>query len=80
MATKRHAFEEVGNTIDSFDVYDNSAFETTPKVIASFVRREIIFLTLELPAWLDEALGQTSSSTGKLRECFEQGNDLPVAG
>ena len=51
-----------------------------PKLIASFLGREITFLESELPAWMDEALGQTPYSTGKLREFFEQGKPLPVGG
>jgi predicted ABC-type ATPase len=70
--------EELGKTIDLLDIYDNSAFEMKPKLIASFLGREITFLASELPAWLDEALGQTPYSTVKLREFFEQGKSLPV--
>jgi predicted ABC-type ATPase len=73
-------FTELGKTIDLFDLYDNSAFEMKPKLIASFLGREITFLASELPAWMDEALGQTPYSTVKLREFFEQENPLPVAG
>src|ERR1017187_5676617 len=72
--------DELGKTVYILDIYDNSAFEMTPKLIASFLRREIIFLASELPAWMDEALGQTTYSTVKLREFFEQGKPLPVAG
>jgi hypothetical protein len=36
-------------------------------------------LEREVSAWMDEALGQTPYSTGKLREFFEQGKPLPVA-
>ena len=50
-----------------------------PAPPASFLGREITFLASELPAWMDEALGQTSYSTAKLREFFEQGKSLPVA-
>jgi|CZKF01.1.fsa_nt_gi predicted ABC-type ATPase len=60
--------DELGKTVYILDIYDNSAFEMTPKLIASFLRREIIFLASELPAWMDEALGQTTYSTVKLRE------------
>jgi predicted ABC-type ATPase len=74
----RRAFEEVGNTIDSFDVYDNSALGMPPKLIASFLGREITFLETELPAWMDEGLGRTPYSTAKLRKCFEQGKALPI--
>jgi predicted ABC-type ATPase len=72
--------EELGKTIDLLDLYDNSAFEMKPKLIASFLGREITFLSSELPAWMDEALGQTPYSTVKLREFFEQGKPLPVVG
>ena len=72
--------EELGKTIDLLDIYDNSAFEMKPKLIASFLGREITFLASELPAWMDEALGQTPYSTVKLLEFFEQGQPLPVAG
>jgi hypothetical protein len=51
----------------------------SPKLIASFLGRKITLLASELPAWMDEALGQTPYSTGKLREFFEQGKPLPVA-
>jgi predicted ABC-type ATPase len=71
--------DELGKTVDLLDLYDNSAHKATPKLIASFLGREITFLASELPAWMDEALGQTPYSTGKLREFFEQGTPLPVA-
>jgi len=70
--------DELGKTIDLLDIYDNSAFEMTPKWVASFLGREITFLEAELPAWMDDALGETPYSTGKLRELFEQGKALPV--
>ena len=72
--------DELGRTVDLLDIYDNSAFGVPPKLIASFVGREITFLASELPAWMDEALGQTPYSTVKLREFFEQGKALPVVG
>jgi predicted ABC-type ATPase len=72
--------DELGKTVDSLNLYDNSAFGMPPKLIASFLGREITFLAPELPAWMDEALGQTRYSTVKLREFFEQGKPLPVAG
>jgi hypothetical protein len=50
-----------------------------PDLIASFLGREITFLETELPAWMDESLGQTPYSTVKLREFFEQGKPLPFA-
>jgi hypothetical protein len=70
--------DELGKTVDLLDIYDNSAFEMSPKLIASFLGRKVTLLASELPAWMDEALGQTPYSTGKLRECFEQGKPLPV--
>jgi predicted ABC-type ATPase len=73
------AFDDLGKTIDLLDLYDNSSFGMPPKLVASFLGREIIFLAPELPAWLDEALGQTQYSAEKLREFFEQGKPLPVA-
>ena len=69
---------ELGKTIDLLDLYDNSAHKATPKLIASFMGREVTFLAAELPAWMDEALGKTPYSTGKLRKFFEQGKALPV--
>jgi predicted ABC-type ATPase len=71
--------DELGKTIDLLDLYDNSAYKMKPKLIASFLGREITFLAPELPAWMDEALGQTPYSTVKLREFFEQEKPLPVA-
>src|ERR1035438_9548214 len=49
-------FNELGKTIDLFDIYDNTAFDMTPKLIASLMGGEITFLVSELPAWMDEAL------------------------
>jgi len=70
--------DELGKTVNLLDVYDNSAFGMPPKLVVSFLGREIRFLESELPAWMDEALGQTPYSTAKLRESFEHGKDLPV--
>ena len=70
--------DELGKTIDLLDLYDNSAYKMTPKLIASFLGREITFLAPELPEWIEEALGQTSYSTEKLREFFAQGKALAV--
>jgi predicted ABC-type ATPase len=75
----RRVLDELGRTVDLLDLYDNSAHKTTPKLVASFLDREITFLETELPAWMDEALGQTPYSTVKLREFFGQGKALPVA-
>ena len=72
------AFDDLGKTIDLFEIFDNSAHGMPPKLIASFLGREITFLAAELPAWMDEALGKTPYSTGKLREFFERGKTLPV--
>jgi hypothetical protein len=72
--------DELGKTIDLLDVYDNSSHKATPKLIASFLGREITLLASELPAWMEEALGQTQYSTAKLREFFEQGIALPDGG
>jgi predicted ABC-type ATPase len=74
----RRAFDELGKTIDLFDIYDNSVLGMPPKLIASFLGREITFLDSQLPAWMDEALGQTPYSAVKLREFFAQGKSLPV--
>ncbi len=79
LANLQRALDELGKTIDLFDLYDNSVFGLPPRRIASFIGREITFLESELPAWMDEALGQTPYSALKLRESFEQGKPLPVA-
>lgn len=50
-----------------------------PKLVASFLGREITFLAPELPAWMDEGLGQTPYSAVRLREFFKLGKALPVA-
>jgi len=71
-------FAEMGRSIDVLDVYDNSVFGEPPRLIASFAGREIAFLAAELPAWMDEALGRTPYSTGKLREYLGRGKSLPV--
>lgn len=72
-------FEELGTTIDLLELNDNSAFGVPPKLIAAFLGREITFLASELPAWMDEALGQTPYSTATQRALFEQGMPLPGA-
>lgn len=72
-------FAELGKSIDVFDIYDNSEFGLSPNLVASFLGREVTFLVSELPAWMDEALGQTPYATMKLREFFEQGTPLPDA-
>jgi hypothetical protein len=64
---------------DYFNADDYAAFGVSPKLIASLLGREITFLASDLPAWMDEALGQTSYSTVKLRQFFEQRKPLPVA-
>ena len=71
--------DELGKTTDFLNLYDNSVFGAPPKLVASFMGREIAFLASELPAWMDEALGQTLYSTVKLREFFELGKPLLVA-
>src|ERR1017187_3797541 len=63
--------DELGKTVDVLNLYDNSVFGAPPKLIASFLGREITFLASGLPAWIGEALGKTTYSTGKLREFFE---------
>jgi hypothetical protein len=69
----------LGKTINLLNLYDNSTFEFAPKLIASFIGREITFLAPELPAWMDEALGKAPYSTARLRKFFAQGKSLPVA-
>jgi predicted ABC-type ATPase len=71
-------FNELGKSIDFFDIYDNSAFGVAPKLVATFIGRWVTFLAAELPAWMDEALGQTPFETATLRQCFEQGKPLPA--
>ncbi len=73
-------FDELGQTIDFLNLYDNTAFGVPPTLVASFVGREMTFLEVGLPAWMDEALGQTPYSTGKLREFFDEGQALPIGG
>jgi predicted ABC-type ATPase len=79
LANLRRAFGELGKTINLLNLYDNSTFEFAPKLIASFIGREITFLAPELPAWMDEALGKAPYSTARLRKFFAQGKSLPVA-
>jgi len=73
------AFDELVNTIDLLDLYDNSVFRIPPKLVASFVGRETTFLAPELPSWMEEALGQSPYSTVKLREYFKQAKPLPTS-
>jgi predicted ABC-type ATPase len=70
--------DELGKTVGFLNLYDNSVFGAAPRLIASFLGREITFLAPELPAWMDEGLGHTPYSTAKLRKCFEQGKALPI--
>jgi predicted ABC-type ATPase len=79
MGNLPRVLDELGKTIDLLELNDNSVFGMPPKLIASFLGHEITFLASELPAWMDEALGQTPYSTVKLREFIEQGKPLPVA-
>lgn len=72
--------DELGNTVDLLDVYDNSEHGTAPKLIASFQGREITFLAPELPAWLNDALKRTPYSANRLQACSEQGAPLPDPG
>jgi predicted ABC-type ATPase len=68
--------DELGKSVDLLDLYDNSEHKTTPKLVASFLGREVTFLASDLPAWMDEALGQSPYSTAKLQEFFEQEKPL----
>jgi len=65
-------FDELGKTIDLLDLYDNSAFATPPKLVASFSGRGITFLAPQLPSWIDEALGHTQYSAANVRRVFSQ--------
>jgi predicted ABC-type ATPase len=73
-------FDELGNTVDLLDVYDNSEHGTAPRLIASFRGREITFLATELPAWMIDALKRTPYSANRLQACSEQGAPLPDFG
>jgi predicted ABC-type ATPase len=70
---------ELGKTIDLLNLYDNSAFGMPPKLIASFLGREIAFLASELPVWLEQALESTPYAMQRLRDSFQHGMPLPDA-
>jgi predicted ABC-type ATPase len=74
------AFDELGESIDFLDVFDNSAFRMPPKLIASFQSRTITFLAPEFPAWFVQALDQSPYAAPTLRACNDQGNPLPNPG
>lgn len=76
LANLRRAFDDLGHTIDFFEIYDNTALGMSPELIASFLGRKIAFLAPRFPAWMDEALGQTPYYTSRLRKFFEQGKSL----
>jgi predicted ABC-type ATPase len=71
------ALDQLGKTIDILDIYDNSAYEEPPTLIASFQDREITFLAPALPTWLTQALEQTPYATGKLQQYVQQAIPLP---
>jgi len=77
LANLRRAFDELGRSIDLFEIYDNSAHGVEPKLIASFQGRQITFLHSNIPAWLDQALDPTPYSMKSLRVCFQQKQPLP---
>jgi predicted ABC-type ATPase len=72
-------FDELGRTVDFLNVYDNSADDVKPKLIASFQERCITFLAPDLPEWLTQSLEQTPYFTERLRECFQRNQSLPDA-
>lgn len=70
------ALDELGRSIDFLNIYDNSAENTMPILVASFRGREVTFLAPRFPEWLTQALEHTSYSTEKLHQCFAQGQAL----
>jgi predicted ABC-type ATPase len=77
LANFPRVLHELGKTIDILDIYDNSAFGTPPKLIATFQGREVTFLDPQIPPWLDQALKTTPYSTQNLLVCFKQNQPLP---
>ena len=72
-------FDEMGKTIDVFDLYDNSKFGEAPKLVASLLGREITMLEADLPGWMEEALGKGPYAVSRLSELFGVGKPLPIA-
>jgi predicted ABC-type ATPase len=70
-------FDEMGKTIDLLDIFDNSALNERPRIIASIQGREIAFLDSKIPPWLEHALEQTPYATPKLLAPFQQKQLLP---
>ena len=74
------ALDQLGRTIDVFDIFDNSAHGTGPQLIAAFLGRQITHLDPQLPAWLTEALQGTPYSTPNLQALFQEKQPLPARG
>jgi predicted ABC-type ATPase len=72
------ALNEMGNTIDILDIFDNSALDSQPRLVASFQARQIIRLDPHLPAWLTLALENTLFSTPNLLSHFQQKQPIPA--
>jgi predicted ABC-type ATPase len=77
LANFPRVLHQLGHSIDFLNIYDNSAYDMAPRLIASFQARQITYLAPELPAWMEEALRQTPYSTQKLRESAKQSKPLP---
>lgn len=69
--------DELGRTIDILDIFDNSALNSRPKLVASFQAREITFLAPWIPPWLAKALEKTAYPTLTLHTLFQMKQPLP---
>jgi predicted ABC-type ATPase len=71
--------DELGKTIDSLDVYDNSAHRMPPRLIVSFKGRKVTYLNGYIPTWMTQALEKTSYNIESLWEFFRKHRPLPDA-
>jgi len=53
------AIRECGISIDRLSIYDNTAFDRRPRLLAEIERGKIIYLADRLPKWLKDALPVT---------------------
>lgn len=54
----KQAILECGVSIDRLTIYDNTAFDQPPRLVAEIERGRVLFLADTLPQWLRDALPQ----------------------
>jgi predicted ABC-type ATPase len=78
LANFPRVLDELGNTVDFLDIFDNSREDAKPRLVASFQARQITHLDPHLPLWLTQALENTIYSTPNLLSHFQQKQPLPA--